>query len=438
MRHTVFEFSLKNGSKGLLVHIPGASVMTFDFNFRAGEYLVKRDKWEAPHLMEHILLGANELFPRARDFQAELEKNGAYANASTGSYDINYEAECADFEWDRIIGLLIVAITQPLFLQSEFEAEFGNVREELTARSNNHFRHLSLSLREKYGFEVMTDHERLLKMDNVILEDIQKHYKSTHTSDNFRFVIGGNLTQSRRKSIKQLLENLALPKGEGRRPLPDEKLKTLKKPLYIHNDTVENLYFYTDTFMRRRMMDSEVDALSLANIILTETLHSRIFGTARERGLVYGMSSNYGQASSNSNWWFGAQVMPKNASALVDIMIKEIKALRAGKLATSDFEAAKQYALGRYQRSAQTVGGTAGGYAGRFFFDEAIEDYYKVPERIEAVTKEKLINVTNALFEERLGGFGVLGSCGDKFTKDINKQLKQLWNPNVSSDSTYL
>jgi predicted Zn-dependent peptidase len=74
MKHTVSEITLKNGARGLLVHIPDASVMTFDINFRAGEYLVPAKKWEVPHLMEHVLLGANELLPKAREFQAELEK----------------------------------------------------------------------------------------------------------------------------------------------------------------------------------------------------------------------------------------------------------------------------------------------------------------------------------------------------------------------------
>lgn len=427
MKHTVHEISLPNGAKGLLIHIPDASVMTFELNFRAGEYLVDRQKWETPHLMEHILLGANELYPRARDFQAELEKNGAYGNASTGTYDITYEAECADFEWDRVFGLLLVAIAQPLFLPEEFDAEFGNVREELTARSNNHFRHLSLSLREKYGFQVMTDQERILKMDNVKLADVQAHYKATHTSDNLRFVVGGDLNAERRKTITKLLGELNLPKADGRRALPDERPKALSSPLYIQNDTVDNLYFYLDTFMHRRMHDSEVDALSLANILLTETLHSRIFGTARERGLVYGMSSHYGQTATNSNWWFGAQVMPKNVPALLDIMIKEIKELQRGGLGEADFEAAKQYALGRYQRSAQTVGGTAGGYAGRYFFDEVVEDYYKVPQRIEAVSRDQLVEITNALFEQQVGGFGVLGSCGQEFTDKLHQQISSLW-----------
>jgi len=48
MKHIVTEVKLKNGAKGLLIHIPDASVMSFEFNFRAGEYLVEPEKWETP------------------------------------------------------------------------------------------------------------------------------------------------------------------------------------------------------------------------------------------------------------------------------------------------------------------------------------------------------------------------------------------------------
>lgn len=427
MKHSVHEVGLANGVKGLFVHVPDATVMSFEINFRAGEYLVEKEKWEAPHLMEHVLLGANELLPKARIFQAEFEKNGAYSNASTGSYDITYEAECADFEWDRIVDLLLTAITKPLFLEDEFQAEFGNVREELMGRSNNHFRHLSLALRQAYGFKVMTDQERLLLMDNVNLQDIRTHYTSTHTAQNLRFVIGGNLPAERRRLIQSLFENIELPEGDGRTELPHELPKTIKKPIYIHNETIENVYFYVDTFMRRRMAEEEMDALGLINTMLTETLYSRILGTARERGLVYSMSSGYGQTKDSSNWWFGAQVMPKNSQALFKIIENEVCAVFEGNLAESDVVSAKQYALGRYQRSGQTVGGTVNGYSGRYFFDEVIEDYYQVPERIEAVTKERIVDISKAMFNENIRGMGALGSCGEEFVQELQKQIMPLW-----------
>jgi predicted Zn-dependent peptidase len=427
MKHTVQEVKLSNGAQGLLIDVPDATVMTFELNFRAGEYLVKKVKWEAPHIMEHVLLGANELIPKARVFQAEFEKNGAYCNANTGSYEITYEAECADFEWDRIIDLLLIAITKPLFLEEEFRAEFGNVREELTALSNNHFRHLSLALREAYGFNVMIDQKRLMLMDNVRLQDIREHYANTHSSSNLRFVIAGRLPKERRKIIEGLIGDIELPKGDGRIELPHETPNKLKGPLYIHNDTVENLYFYLDTFMRRRMSDPETDALSLINTMLTETIYSRILGTARERGLVYSMNSGFGQTRNTSNWWFGAQVMPKNARELFRIIVKELEAVFSGDINQEDIKAAKQYALGRFQRSAQTVSGTASGYSGRYFFDDSIDDYYKVPERIDAVTKEGIIKITEELFRGNIWGFGALGSSGDEFIGAISSQIQSLW-----------
>ncbi len=427
MKHTVSELKLKNGVRGLLVHIPDASVMTFDLNFRAGECLVEKRLWETPHLMEHVLLGANQLIPRARAFQAEFEKNGAYSNASTGSYDITYEAECADFEWERILDLLLVAITKPLFLADEFAAEFGNVREELTARSNNHFRHLSLALREAYGFKALTDQERLRLMKNVTLQDVQDHYRATHTSSNVRFVIAGNLNPERRAIIKKVFGSIELPEGGGRIELPVEVPHSLTKPLYIPNNTVDNVYFYIDTFKQRRLTDPEADALGLLNTMLTETLYSRILGTARERGLLYDMTSGYTQTRDSSNWWFGAQVMPRNAKALFDIIIGELRMLCEGGLADEDVQAAKQYVIGRYQRSAQTVGGTANGYAHRYFFDEHIEDYYQLSQRVKAITKNRVIKVANTMFEDKVWGFGCLSNIGDARTDKLYKQISTLW-----------
>jgi predicted Zn-dependent peptidase len=433
MRHTVSEISLHNGAKGLLIHIPDASVMTFDFNFRAGEYLVEPNKWEVPHLMEHVLLGANELIPKARDFQAELEKNGAYNNATTGVYDITYEAECADFEWDRILGLLLLAITKPLFLDEEFNAEFGNVEEEMAARSNNHFRRLSLEMRQALGLIAKTDAERLSLMKNVSVADVRAHYARTHHTANMRFVIAGNLKPKRRKIIADLLEAIDLPRERARFALPHERPRRLKRqPVYVPNDTVENIYFYIDTFAMRRLNDPETDALSLVNTMLTETLYSKILGTARERGLVYGMNSGLSHTRSASNWWFGAQVSDKNAAALLKITVDELYKVQDGETPVSEIDAAKQYALGRFQRSAQTVGGTAAGYAGRYFFDGVVEDYYRVPERIKAINKQQIIDVTRAMFTDNIWGFGVLGNCGEEFTSELEAQIASLWQ----ADST--
>ncbi len=432
MRHTVTEVNLRNGVKGLIIHIPDASVMRLEVNFRAGEYLVPKKKWEVPHLMEHLLLGANELIPRARDFQAEFEKNGAYNNASTGVYDITYEAECADFEWDRTIGMLLVAITKPLFLNEEFKAEYGNVQEEMMSRTNNHFRQLSLLMRKQFGLIAKTDIERIALMPNVSVDDIRAHYLRTHVSANMRFVIAGNLTPKRRAIIKNLFENVELLEKGKRFDLPVEKLKPSNRTIYVHNDSVENLYFFIDMFLRRRLSDPEADALNLLNTMLTETLYSKVLGTAREKGLVYGMDSGVSQTRNLSNWWFSAQVSDKNAPALFSIITKEVNNVLKGEIDINDIEATKQYALGRFQRSAQTVAATANGYAGRYFFDEVIEEYSQVPERIKAVTKDSIVSIAQAMIAENVWGIGILGDCGKPFAEKLKLQISPLWQPRKS------
>src|SRR5690606_34196321 len=97
----------------------------------------------------------------------------------------------------------------------------------------------------------------------------------------------------------------------------------------------------------------------------------------------------------------------------------ELQAVFDGNIIDQDVVSAKQYALGRYQRSGQTVGGTVNGYSSRYFFDEVVDDYYKVPERIEAVTKERINDITRALFADNINGMGALGSCGEDFAKEL-------------------
>ncbi len=429
MIHTAQEVILKNGARGLLIDVPGATVMDFEFNFRAGEYLVPREKWEVPHLMEHVLLGANQMIPKARAFQAEFEKNGAANNASTGLYYINYEAEAADFEWKRILELMLVAIGLPLFLREEFKAEFGNVKDELTSRSNNHFRTLSLTAREAHGLLGMTDRERLKQMKNVKKKDLEDHYKRTHTTSNLRFIIAGNL-KGRREKIKEIIESIQLPKGRSMFELPDERPKNLEQPVFVARPSVKNVYFDLQTFAQRRFDDPDMDALELVNGMLTATLYSRILGEARERGLVYSMGSGTDIMKQATGWWFSAQVMARNAPALFEIMVRELQRVKAGDVSDSDLESAKMYWLGRHQRGAQTVGGTMSGYSGRYYFDDVINNYDAIPARIKAVSRERIVDNTRAMFAEGVGGLAVLGggSRSRELANHLNEMVRPLWN----------
>lgn len=427
MKHSVSEVELKNGARGLLIDIPGASVTSYEFNFRAGEYLVSIPKWEVPHIMEHIVWGgANATYPDRQIFQAEVSKNGAFANAYTSYYSVAYVGETADFEWERVVRLQFQSLASPLFLQPEFEAEFGNIRDELVSYTNNHFRSLSGKMSQAFGFKVATDFERVDLMDNVKRDDLINHYNKTHFTRNLRFIIAGSL-RGRRVAVKHLLEELDLPVGPVRFKLPVETATKPKAPIFIANETVPNIYLIISTHFNDVINQKDDDALGLARVMLTDTLYSRIFGQARDQGLVYHVSSGHHISSRVTEWWLSAQVLPDNASALADIVLAEIKKIQNGIIDDAELENAKQYALGSFQRSMQTVQSVYSAYS-RYFFDDHIEDLRAMPTRIKDISKHDIARAMRKLFDEDLGGVGVLGGTDPKIANRLNEHLQPLWH----------
>lgn len=425
MRHKVKEVKLANGVQGLLLDVPQATVMSYDFSLRAGYYLAPKGKWETPHVMEHLLCGANHDFRKARTFEAEVKKNGAYTNAYTNTYNIGYVSECADFEWARILDLLMLSVSKPLFLQEEFAAEIGNVREELTGFLSNYFRQLGVALSERLGFHVQKYEQCLQELKDITIDDIRKHYKSTHNLENLRFTIAGKL-DDRTDRILKTIEKLDLPHSDII-ALPDTKLAKPARPLYIKNDTVESLYVSFTMLLPRRISEPEIDALNALNNILTATMDSLILGEIRERGLAYYIWSSGYRGHDYSAWDFDFQVSRENAAKAISVIVKHLKTVIDGGITPDQLKTAKNFALGSFQMSAQTVGSILHGYSYEYSLTGEINDYYRVPERIKGVTTNRVAAIAKAFHDEALWDFGVLGNCGDAFVEELHAELAKLW-----------
>ena len=425
MKHTVTEVRLDNGSRGLLIDVPGATVMSFQFQFRAGNrYVGRKNIYETAHVMEHMSFGANAKFPSEHAYEAEFTKNGAYHNAWTSDLSMVYVADCADFEWDRILELQQVAICQPRFQQESLEAEKGNVRSELTGYLNNHGRVLWPKVQQLLGEDVYTFWQRLRTIDNIKLEDIQRHHRKTHTSDNMRFVIAGKL-DGRRERIKSMLEGWELPRGE-RFVVPRDVLKKAA-PTLIKRKEATNLTFGWSMSLPREINDAELGAMSCLNHILTGTMHSRIFGAARKKGLAYGMFSEASAGFYDSSWDFGGQVNVETADRLFDIIAGEVRAVLDGQISEEELSAAQSYALGRHQMGAQTVAQISNFYSGRYFGDGFVKDYERVPEAIRNITRERMIATAREFIGADTWVLAGVSASDQKSLTRLNDKLEKLF-----------
>ena len=411
MKHTVHEVKLKNGARGLLIDVPGATVMSFQFHFRAGNrYVANKEVYETAHLMEHMAFGANARYKSEHAYEADFTKNGAYHNAWTSDSALCYVADCADFEWERIFDLQQVAICEPRFNSTELEAEKGNVKSELTGYLNNHNRVLWPKIQQLLGEDIYSYWQRIQTISNVSLKDVKEHHARTHTSDNLRFVIAGKL-DGRKTRIKELLDTWEMPRGE-RFDLPHDELSSAG-PALIRRKEASNLTFGWSMVLPRMLSDEEDDAMAVLNHLLTGTMHSRIYGAARKKGLAYGVFSDTSVGLYDSSWDFGGQVNLETSDKLFDIIVREMDAVQDGRISEDELEAAKSYALGRHQMGAQTVAQISGYYSGRYFSDDVVRDYDRSPQEIKTITLERMIATAREFVAHDAWALAGV-SCGEK------------------------
>lgn len=425
MKHVVKEIRLKNGARGLLIDVPGATTVSMQFHFRAGNrYTKSKDIEQVAHIMEHMAFGANAKFKTESEFEFEFTKNGAYRNAYTSDLSMVYEADCADFEWDRILDLQKLAICKPKFNEAELNAEKGNVRSELTNYLNDHQRILWPRVQQLLGEDVLTYRQSLPTISAVTLSDVREHHRRTHTTCNLRFVIAGKL-RGRKSEIRRQLEDFQLPKGERFEVPRDVLVKA--NPTIVRRKDATNLTFGLFMVINRELSDEELDAMHYLNHILTGTMHSRIFGAARQKGLAYNVSAYADAGFYDSGWDITGQVNHEAAGELFDIITRELKSILEGNISEEEINAAKSFALGRYQMGAQTVSQISGFYTGRYFADGFIKDYAKVPEMIKNVTVERMVETARGFIAEDKWVLAAVSSGEKQELVDLNDKVATLF-----------
>ncbi len=399
---------MASGAKGLLIDVPHASVMNTKFQFRAGtRYAKSPEVHEIAHVVEHLAFGANAEFSDEQKFESEFTKNGAYHNAWTSDFSVCYESECADFEWERIIHLQQVAIAEPRFNEAELKSEKGNVKAELTGYMNDYARLLWPRLQQMVGENVPSLQERLKTINNIELKDIREHYRRTHTAHNLRFIIAGNLF-GRKHKILQMLNRWELNPGT-RFSIPNDTLHS-SAPVLIRRKDASNISFAFTWMLPRQLNSSEIYSMNCLNHILNGTMSSKILGQARRYGLVYGMGSDITNGWHNVSWDFDGEVNAENATALFDLIHKELAKVLSGNISDEDINNAKTYATGRYQIGAQTVGQISDYYADGYFTNGNIEKYSRMPSLIKNINKAEIVQLAQEFLKSDIHAFVAVSS----------------------------
>ena len=417
MKHSIEEARLKNGARGLLIDAPGSPVLNIRVIFRAGNKFVKSPEiYEVAHLMEHMAFGRNAEYRDEQAYESEFTKNGAYHNAWTSDNFIVYEAECADFEWQRILELQELAVAKPRFNEEELNSEKGNVRSELTGYQNDYNRLIWPKLQQSLGEEVLTYGERLKTINNIELKDVREHHRRTHTANNMQFIITGNL-RGRKRKIISMLESWDLKPGE-KFEMPMSAFHA-SAPVLIRRKDASNMSFGFSFVIQRALTPTEQYAMACLNHILNGTMSSKIFGAARKKGIVYGMGSQAESDKWSSTWDFYGEVNAENAVDLFDLIAVELAKVINGDISEAEIAAAKSYALGHHQMLAQTTEQISNYYLRDYITNDTYQPMADAPKLIEGIDKSTIVQLARLFMQSSISGLAAVGTIDKAILNEL-------------------
>jgi predicted Zn-dependent peptidase len=427
MIHTVTEHTLSTGTKGLLIDVPGSEVINILIRFNSGYQFSPDGKYELSHFVEHLIANGNEDYPSAEGFKVEVAKNGAYRNAHTGPRVNGYVLECAAFELERILDLLVGYLGKPLFPDDSFETELNNVREELNRVDTEPFRVCNLNLHTKlWPKEVQPVKSRLAQLAAISPEDVRDFYHRTHTARNMRFYVAGSLV-GRESLILNRMTELTSLLAEGERFAPSQAQAASVQAPIVEKRDLSSIY-YDFVAVGRELDVAQRHAGSLVRTILVGGYQGRIFGPMRKRGLAYTIGGSIHSQHGRSELEFYGYVTAATIEPLFELITGELERLKQGELSVEELQANQNLLLGSVTRSVQTSNDLLDWYADHYDTWDELSSLDSELEAYARVTVDQVIDVTRRVTSPQATGMSFVGKVSPQQAKAYTQLITPIWH----------
>lgn len=412
MQFTVTEYQIPNSeAKGLIVNVPGAEVMSMSWCFRAGHYYAMANGYpgQLAHVLEHLLAGANQVYPTIEQFDGEFTRNGSEFNARTDENNAQHVLSCPKSDWRHALLMMRDSICRPLLTDERLSAELANIHSELSGYAMQINRQLTQILRRSTGSRMETDTDGIKSLDQITLDMVKDYYDKVYALNNMRFIVAGDFADCL-DQLKTELNGFDLPNGSRQDVIRDNQLHCDHYRIYRTDAPAQTTCYEFRMLTRGDLTDEELANGWVLTRLLTGSMNSRIFGPVRRRGLAYAISSILNTSNGVGSLRFANRAETKNMVDLFDLIIFELKRLADGDLPADEVEAVKSYLIGRLPFSTQTVGGLAWLLADNYYRNDSIVQPDQVKSMLQNVSVESVVALLRKFLQSNLWGIAFDGT----------------------------
>ena len=341
----VFEKTLPNGLKVILLENHKAPLVTFQVWYRVGSRNEEWGKTGLSHMLEHMMFkGTEKVGPE--QFSRIIAQNGGNENAFTSNdYTAYFENMSADrlkvpleLESDRMHALLL--------REEDFKTERAVVMEERRMRTDDN-PHAVLSeqlaatafQRQPYHWPVIGWMEDIARFT---LADLKAYYTTYYAPSNAFVVVVGDF---KRESLLPMIEEAFGPIPPGTPPdqHKDREAKQLGERRIVVQKEAQ-LASVTKAYHVPNLKETDSYALEVAAALLSEGESSRLYRTlVREKELCLSVDADNSFSSKDpSLFYLSAEVAPgKTADAVEEALAAEIGRLQSEPVQDRELQKAK-------------------------------------------------------------------------------------------------
>jgi predicted Zn-dependent peptidase len=389
---------LPNGLRMLVAPMPHTRSVTVALFFGMGSRYERVNEQGISHLVEHMLFKGSKRYPTAQLISETIEGVGGILNAATDKELTVYYAKVASRHADLAFDLLADMVRAPLLDAGELKKEKKVVLEELGLAQDapGEWVHQLMSELlwpdQPLGWEIAGTPETVnAQTRETLLQYVQRGYGPENTV----LMVAGDADPA--QMLRQATEKLSVAGGPRPSFVPAAGRNGHGRIRSQARETEQAYLCIGGPALSRS--DPDRYALRLANAVLGDGMSSRLFLEVREkRGLAYDVHSYVTTFADTGAVVVSAGVEPEQLDGAMEAVLAEVDKVRQSRVPEAELRKVKEYLKGRTVLSLEDSASVAQWYATQELLTDELLTPDAVLDRIEAVTAEDVLRVSQRVF----------------------------------------
>jgi predicted Zn-dependent peptidase len=360
------------------------------------------------HFVEHMLFkgtpGRN-----AEEIAQQVDSIGGQIDAFTSKEYAGYYLKVLDEHLPLAVDILADLICNPLFAADEIEREKKVILEEIKMVEDtpDDLVHELFAegfwLNHPLGRPILGTPASVSSLDHKTLKE---YFAETYVAANFVVVAVGNLEHGR---VVELLEK-ALANAPHTGPDANQMAPTVAPVIQVRNKELEQSHIVFGTEALPQHHPERYAGYAL-NTTLGGSMSSRLFQNVREkRGLAYSVFSGLSAYQDAGALSIYAGCANDAVAELIDVVVAEIRQMKAGGLLPVELRRAKDHLKGSLMLGLESTSSRMSHLARQEMYRDQMTGLDEMLASIEKVTEDDVLKLADRFFTNGSLAVTVLGN----------------------------